>query len=75
MNSSKNSVHAAITEGPGVQGLAFKATGGRETRQLIVNHLHFICNFTLHYADTLNQAVSGTRRQTSYGESSGGNGD
>ena len=61
-NSSKNSVHAAIAERPGVQGLAFKATNSRETRQLIVNRLYFICNITLHYADTLNQAVSGTRR-------------
>ena len=61
-NSSKNSVHAAITERPGVQGLAFKATSSRETRQLIANHLYIICKLTLYYADTLNQAVSGTRR-------------
>ena len=47
-NSSKNSVHAAITERPGVQGLALKATISRETSQLIVNHLYFICNLTLH---------------------------
>jgi len=61
-NSSKNSVHAVIAEWPGVQGWALKATSSRGTRQLIVNHLYFICNLTLHYADTLNQAISGTRR-------------
>jgi hypothetical protein len=61
-NSSKNSVHAAIAERPGVQGWALKATSSRETRQLMVKRLYFICNLTLHYADTLNQAVSGTRR-------------
>jgi hypothetical protein len=53
---------AAIAERPGVQGLALKVTSSRETCQLIVNHLYFICNLTVHYADTLNQAVSGTRR-------------
>jgi hypothetical protein len=61
-NSSKNSVHAAIVERPVVQGWTLKATSSRETPQLIVNHLYFICNLTLRYADTLNQAVSGTRR-------------
>jgi len=72
-NSSKNSVHAAITERPGVQGLAFKATSSRETRQLIVNHLYFICNLTLLYAlstkQSLRQDVS-----SSSGESSGSSG-
>jgi len=57
-NSSKNSVHAEVAERPGVQGWALKATSSRETRQLIVNHLYFICNLTLHYADTLNKAVT-----------------
>jgi hypothetical protein len=52
---------AAIAEWPGVQGLALKANSSRETCQLIGNHLYFICNFKVHYADTLNQAVSGTR--------------
>jgi len=56
-NSSKNSVHAAIAERPDVQGWALKAISSRETRQLIVNHLYFIFNLTLHYADTFNQAV------------------
>jgi len=60
-NSSKNSVHAAITERPGVQCLALKATSSCETWQLMVNHLYFTWNLTLHYMDTLNQAVSGTR--------------
>jgi len=55
-------IFVAIAERPGVQGLALKVTSSRETRQLMVNHLYFICNLTLHYADTLNQAVSGTRR-------------
>jgi hypothetical protein len=53
---------AAIAERPGVQGLAFKATSSPENRQLIVNHLYFIFNLTLHYADNLNEAVPGTRR-------------
>jgi hypothetical protein len=60
-NISKNSVHVAIAERPGVQSLPFMATSSRETRQLIVNHLYLICNLTLRYSDTLNQAVSGTR--------------
>ena len=58
----KNSVHAAIAERPGVQGVALKATSSRETRQLMVNHLYSIRNLTLHYADTPNQVVSGSRR-------------
>ena len=53
---------AAIAERPGVQGGALKATNRRGTRQLMGNHLYFICNLTLYYADTLNQTVSGTRR-------------
>jgi hypothetical protein len=53
---------AAIAEQPGVQDEAFRVTSSRETRQLMVNHLYFICNLTLHYADTLNQAVSVSRR-------------
>ena len=61
-NSSKNSVHAAIAERPGVQGWALKATTRRETRLLMVNHLYFICNLALHCADTLSQAVTVTRR-------------
>jgi hypothetical protein len=52
---------AAIAERPGVQGWALKATSSRGTHQLMVNHLYFICNLMLHNADTLNQAVSGTR--------------
>ena len=40
---------AAIASGLGV---AFKATRSRETRQLIVNHLYYTCNLTLHYADS-----------------------
>jgi len=51
----------AIAERPGVQGWALKVTSSRGTHQLMVNHLYFICNLMLHYADTLNQAVSGTR--------------
>jgi hypothetical protein len=51
---------AVIAEWPGAQGLALKANSSRETCQLIVNHLYFICNLTVHYTDTLNQAVSGT---------------
>jgi hypothetical protein len=52
---------AAIAAQPGVQGWALKATSSRGTRQLMVNHLYFICNLMLRYADTLNQAVSGTK--------------
>jgi len=48
---------AVIAERPGVQGWALKATSSRGTRHLMVNHLYFICNLTLRYADTLNQAV------------------
>jgi hypothetical protein len=51
---------AAITVWPGVQGLASKAASSRETCQSIAD-LYSTCNLTLHYADTLNQAVSGTR--------------
>jgi len=51
----------ATAERPGVQGWALKATSSRGTRQMMVNHLYFTCNLMLHYADTLNQAVSGTR--------------
>jgi len=51
----------ALSEQPGVQGWALKATSSRGTRQLMVNHLYIMCNLTLHYADTLNQAVTGTR--------------
>jgi hypothetical protein len=32
---------AAIVEQPGVQGVAFKATSSRETRQLMMNLLNF----------------------------------
>jgi hypothetical protein len=39
-NSSKNYVHAEVTERPGVQGWALKATSSRETRQLRANHLY-----------------------------------
>jgi len=53
---------AGIAEQPELQGWTLKATSSRVTRQLMVNHLYFICNLTLHYTDTLNQAVSGTRR-------------
>jgi len=53
---------AAIAERPGEQGWTLKATSSRGTRLLMVDHLYFICNLTLHYPDTLNQAVSGTRR-------------
>jgi len=56
-NSSKNSVHAAITERPGVQVLAFKATSSRENRQLIVNHLYSVCKLTLHYADSQSSSL------------------
>jgi hypothetical protein len=52
----------ALAERPGVQGWALKTTSSRGTRQLMVNHLYFMCNLTLHYADTLNRAVTGTRR-------------
>jgi len=61
-NSSKNSVQlmfAGITERPELQGWTLKVTSSHGTRQLMVNNLYFICNLTLHYADTLNQAVSG----------------
>jgi hypothetical protein len=47
----------ATAERPGVQGWALNATSSRGTRQLMVNHLYFTCNLTLHYADTLDQAV------------------
>jgi len=51
---------AAIAERPGMQGWALKATSNRGTRQFMVNHLYCIYNLTLHYSDTLNQAVTGT---------------
>jgi hypothetical protein len=58
-----------------VQGLAFKATSSRGSRQLMVNHLYFTRNFTLHYADTLSIKQSlGQDVPTSPGESSGGSG-
>jgi len=43
---------AAIAEQPGVQGVAFKATSSRGTRQLMVNHLYSTCNLMLHYTDS-----------------------
>jgi len=43
---------AAIAERPGVQGVAFKATSSRGTRQLMVNRLYSTCNLTLPYADS-----------------------
>ena len=74
-NSSKNSVQAAKAERPGVQGLALKATTSRETRLLVANHLCFICNLKLHYANTLSQAVSEDKTSpTSSDESSGSSG-
>ena len=72
-NSSKNSVYAAIAQRPGVQGLALKVTTSRETRLLMVNHLYFICNLTLHYALSFKQSL-GQDVPTSYGESSGSSG-
>jgi len=48
---------AAIAERPGVQGEAFKATSSRGTPQLLVNHLYFICNLTLHYADSQSSSL------------------
>ena len=64
-------IFVAIAERPGVQGLALKVTSSRETRQLMVNHLYFSWNFTLHYAVTLNQSVARTNFPTSSGESGG----
>jgi len=52
---------AVIAERSELQGSALKATSRCGTSQLMVHHLYCICNFTLHYSDTLNQAVSGTR--------------
>jgi hypothetical protein len=52
---------ADIAERSGVQGWALKATSSHGTRQLIVNHF-VLLSLALRYADTLNQAVSGTRR-------------
>jgi len=51
---------AVTAERLGVQGQAPKAATDRGTRQLIGNHSYCICNLTLHYAVTLDQAVSGT---------------
>jgi len=45
-----------------LQGLTLKATSDRGNPQLIVNHLYSSWNLTLHYAFTLDQAISGTRR-------------
>ena len=53
---------AATIERPGVQGWALKVTSIRGTRQLMVNHFVLFWSLALHYADTLDQAVSGTRR-------------
>jgi hypothetical protein len=53
---------AETPERPGVQGWALKATNIHGTRQLMVNHLVLFWSLALHYAVTLNQAVSGTRR-------------
>ena len=67
-NSSKNSVHnhaRCDSKAAWSAGLDLNATGSRENRQLMGNHLYFICNLTLYYADTLNQAVTGTRRPKS----------
>jgi len=46
---------AAIGERPELQGWALKAPSSRGAHQLMVNHLYFVLQ-------TLNQAVSGTRR-------------
>ena len=43
---------AAIAERPWLQGVVFKATSSRGTRQLIVNHVYFSYKLTLHYADS-----------------------
>ena len=48
---------AAIAERPGVQGVALKATSSREISQLMVNHLYFISNLTLHYADSQSSSL------------------
>jgi hypothetical protein len=54
---------AAIAQRPGVQGWALKATSIRGTRQLMGNHfVLFFWSLALYYADTVYQAVSGTRR-------------
>jgi hypothetical protein len=54
-------VLAAIAERPGVQGVAFKATSSRWTRQLTVNHLTLLATLRC-ITQTLNQTVSGPRR-------------
>jgi len=38
-------------------GVAFKATSSRGTRQLMVNHLYYTCNFTLHYEDSQSSSL------------------
>ena len=48
---------AAIAERPGVQGVEFKATSSRGTRQFMVNHLYSTCNLTLHYADSQSSSL------------------
>jgi len=50
-------IFAAIAERLGVQGVAFKATSSRGTRQLIVNQLYSTCNLTLHYADSQSSSL------------------
>ena len=53
---------AAVAERPGAQGVEFKATSSRETRQLIVNHLYFLFATLRCITQTLNLALSGSRR-------------
>ena len=73
-NSSKNSVHAAITERPGVQGLALKATSSRETRQLIVIISTLFATLRcITQRHSIRQSL-GQDVQTSAGESSGSSG-
>jgi len=43
---------AAIEERPELQGWTLKAPSSRGARQLMVNHFYFICNLTLHYAES-----------------------